>query len=483
MKISELLKGLDCRFVGCQDEDVTGLCYDSRAAAQGQLFFAIRGYQTDGHRYVPGALASGCAAAVVEQAPDDKGPYIVTPDTRRALAVASNAFFGHPARGMKLIGVTGTNGKTTVTHLVKGIIEQCEGAKVGLIGTNHILIGGEVIPADRTTPESYEMFRLLAQMRDAGCRYAVMEVSSHALALDRVYGLHFAVAAFTNLTRDHLDFHGTMEEYARAKGILFTRCDKAAVNLDDEWCAPITGEMKQGRLTFSAKDDAAQLVAKNIRLKADRVEFEAVIDGNIGRVSLAIPGMFSVYNALCAFGIGLQLGYDFADLISVMRQLRGVKGRIEVVPTGTDYTVIIDYAHSPDGMENVLKAVRGFAQGRVIALFGCGGNRDRTKRPIMGRTGGQNADLCIVTTDNPRDEDPQSIIDDILPGLEGCPAEVHVIVDRREAIRHALDIAQAGDVVVLMGKGHETYQEIRGVKHHLDEREEIAAHLAAKRGQ
>ena len=236
MKISELLNGLPCTFIGCEDSEITGICYDSRSAAQGQLFFAIRGYQTDGHKYVGNALAAGCTAAVVEQVPDDKGPYIVMPDTRRALAVASDAFFGHPARDMKLIGVTGTNGKTTVTHLVKGIIEQCDGAKVGLIGTNHTLIGEEAIPADRTTPESYEMFRLLAHMRDAGCRYAVMEVSSHALVLDRVYGLHFSVAAFTNLTRDHLDFHGTMEEYARAKSILFTRCDKAVANFgDDEW--------------------------------------------------------------------------------------------------------------------------------------------------------------------------------------------------------------------------------------------------------
>lgn len=481
MKLCDLLKDTAHSLVGCDGSlDITELCYDSRAAAPGALFVAVRGYQTDGHRYVASALAAGCAAAVVESAPDDKGPYIVVEDSRRALAELSNRFFDWPAQKMKLVGVTGTNGKTTTTHLLKGLIEQCSGQKVGLIGTNHTLIGDQEVPAERTTPESYELFKLLAAMRDAGCAWVVMEVSSHSLVLDRVYGLHFAAAAFTNLTRDHLDFHGTMEEYARAKSLLFTRCDAAVLNADDQWHTV----MKQAAVcpctTYSAQQDGADLVAKNIRLKSDCVEFEAVTTGNIGRVSLAIPGMFSVYNALCAVGVGLALGFDFQQVLAAMRTLRGVKGRIEVVPTDTDYTVIIDYAHSPDGMENVLRAVRGFAAGRVIALFGCGGNRDKTKRPIMGKTGGSFADICVVTTDNPRNEEPQSIIDDILPGLEGCPAEVHVVVDRREAIRYALDLAQPGDVVVLMGKGHETYQEVRGVKLHLDEREEIAAHLQGK---
>ncbi len=481
MKLCDLLKDMAHRLVGCDGNlDITEICYDSRAAAPGALFVAVRGYQTDGHRFVAPALAAGCAAAVVESAPDEKGPYIVVENSRRALAELSDRFFGRPAQGMKLVGVTGTNGKTTTTHLLKGLIEQCSGQKVGLIGTNHTLIGDEEVPAERTTPESYELFKLLAAMRDAGCAWVVMEVSSHSLVLDRVYGLHFAAAAFSNLTRDHLDFHGTMEEYARAKSLLFTHCDAAVLNADDQWHTV----MKQAAVcpctTYSARQDDADLVAKNIRLKADCVEFEAVTTGNIGRVSLAIPGMFSVYNALCAVGVGLALGFDFRQIVDAMRTLHGVKGRIEVVPTDTDYTVIIDYAHSPDGMENVLRAVRDFAAGRVIALFGCGGNRDKTKRPIMGKTGGSFADICVVTTDNPRNEDPQSIIDDILPGLEGCPAEVHVVVDRREAIRYALDLAKPGDVVVLMGKGHETYQEVRGVKLHLDEREEIAAHLQGK---
>ncbi len=481
MKLSELLKDTPHTLIGCDGGlDITGICRDSRRAAPGSVFVAIRGYQADGHRFVPEALAAGCAAAVVETPPDDKGPYIVVPDGRRALATLSNTFFGYPARNMKLVGVTGTNGKTTTTHLLKGLIEQCTGQKVGLIGTNHVLIGDEALPAERTTPESYELFRLLGAMRDAGCTWAVMEVSSHSLALDRVYGLHFAAAAFTNLTRDHLDFHGTMEAYAQAKSKLFTRCGAAVLNADDPWHTVMREAAQCPCQTYSARSDNADLVAKNIRLLADHVEFEAVTTGHIGRVRLAIPGMFSVYNALCAVGVGLALGFDFQQVVAAMRGLHGVRGRIEVVPTDTDYTVIIDYAHSPDGMENVLRAVRGFAKNRVIALFGCGGNRDKTKRPIMGKTGGDLADVCVVTTDNPRDEDPQSIIDDILPGMEGCPAEVHVVVDRREAIRYALSLAQPGDVVVLMGKGHETYQEVRGVKLHLDEREEIAAYFEGK---
>lgn len=481
MKLAELLRDTPHTLVGCNGElEITGICRDSRRAAPGSIFVAIRGYQADGHRFVPEALAAGCTAAVVEQAPDDKGPYIVVSDSRRALATLANTFFGYPARDMKLVGVTGTNGKTTTTHLLKGLIEQCTGQKVGLIGTNHILYGDEVIPAERTTPESYELYRLLGVMRDAGCAWVVMEVSSHSLALDRVYGLHFAAAAFSNLTRDHLDFHGSMEEYARAKSKLFTRCDAAVLNADDPWHTVMQNAATCPCTAYSAQSDNADLVAKNIKLKADHVEFEAVATGHIGRVRLAIPGMFSVYNALCTVGVGLALGFDFQQVVDAMRTLHGVTGRIEVVPTNTDYTVIIDYAHSPDGMENVLRAVRGFAQKRVIALFGCGGNRDKTKRPIMGKTGGDLADVCVVTTDNPRDEDPQSIIDDILPGMKDCPAEVHVVVDRREAIQYALDLAQPGDVVVLMGKGHETYQEVKGVKLHLDEREEIAAHLQGK---
>lgn len=478
MKLSQLLEATEHTLVGCTgDLEISDICYDSRKAAPGMLFVAVRGYQTDGHRYVQQALAAGCAAAVVEEAPDSSGPYVVVQNSRYALAVLSDAFFGHPARGMKLVGVTGTNGKTTTTHLIKGMLEQCTGEKVGLLGTNHTLIGQEEVPAERTTPESYDMFRLLRAMSDAGCAWAVMEVSSHALVLNRVEGLHFAAAAFTNLTRDHLDFHNTMEEYARAKSLLFSHCSAAVVNADDPWYEVMLSAAQCPCLTYSAKSDTADLTAKNIRLLADRIEFEALTTGNIGRVSLAIPGMFSVYNALCAVGVGLALGLDFQKVVGAMRSLHGVKGRIEVVPTGKDYTVIIDYAHSPDGMENVLSAVRGFAKGRVIALFGCGGNRDKTKRPMMGKVGGTGADVCIVTTDNPRFEDPRSIIDDILPGLEGCSAEVHVVVDRREAIRYALGMAQAGDVVVLMGKGHETYQEVKGVKLHLDEREEIAACL------
>ena len=415
MKLSELLKDTPHTLIGCDGGlDITGICRDSRRAAPGSVFVAIRGYQADGHRFVPEALAAGCAAAVVENPPDDKGPYIVVPDGRRALATLSNTFFGYPARNMKLVGVTGTNGKTTTTHLLKGLIEQCTGQKVGLIGTNHVLIGDEALPAERTTPESYELFRLLGAMRDAGCTWAVMEVSSHSLALDRVYGLHFAAAAFTNLTRDHLDFHGTMEAYARAKSKLFARCGAAVLNADDPWHTVMREAAQCPCQTYSARSDNADLVAKNIRLLADHVEFEAVTTGHIGRVRLAIPGMFSVYNALCAVGVGLALGFDFQQVVAAMRGCTA-SGAALKSSLRTLITPLLLITHILlTGWKTCCARCAALPKNRVIALFGCGGNRDKTKRPIMGKTGGDLADVCVVTTDNPRDEDPQSIIDDIL---------------------------------------------------------------------
>ena len=478
MKSSELLSGLDSvRVSGNLPEELTALCYDSRRATPGCAFVAIRGYAVDGHRFISMAVASGAALVVCEEPPTEDIPYVLVGNSRRALAILSANWFCHPEQSLKMVGVTGTKGKTTVTHLIKHILEK-RGDICGLIGTNGSMIGSRALPGDRTTPESYELYALLAQMREAGCAYAVMEVSSHSLILDRVYGLHYTVAAFTNLSRDHLDFHHTMEEYLDAKSILFTRCDKAVINYDDPAGQTLLGRIQCPVLTFSAKDDSAGLVAKNLMLRAGLVSFEAVTMGAIARVALQIPGMFSVYNALAALGCCMTLGMELPAAVEALRSAEGVKGRAEVVPTGTDFTVIIDYAHSPDSMENILKALRPFVRGRLIALFGAGGNRDTGKRPMMGKAGGENADLCIVTSDNPRDEIPSDIIHDILPGLEGTRAKVQVIEDRREAILWAIRSAKPDDVIVLLGKGQETYQEVRGEKHHLDEREEVAAALA-----
>lgn len=477
MKLQELLKDVAVlRCTAAEDTEICEVRYDSRAVQPGDLFVAIRGYATDGHRYIDKALAQGAAAVVCEEAPEG-APAVVVENARRALAQIAANRFGHPADSMVMLGVTGTNGKTTTTYLVKHMLEAA-GHKVGLIGTNQNLIGDEVIETERTTPESYELHALFARMRDAGCTHVIMEVSSHSLVLDRVHGIHFAVGAFTNLTQDHLDFHKTMEEYRRAKALLFAISDKGVINLDDPAAKAMLADAQCPCLTFSCEKDAADLTAKNLKLHADGVEFVAATKGDLARVKLPIPGHFSAENALTALGIVLQLGMPLADAAKSLATATGVKGRVEVVPTDTDYTVLIDYAHSPDGVENVLRAVRGFAKGRVVALFGCGGDRDRTKRPKMGKIAADLADFCIVTSDNPRTEDPKAIIDDILEGMKGTKTPMQVIVDRPEAIHWALAHAQKNDVIVLMGKGHETYQEVNHVKHHMDEREIVADYFA-----
>ncbi|ODU56221.1 MAG: UDP-N-acetylmuramoyl-L-alanyl-D-glutamate--2,6-diaminopimelate ligase [Clostridium sp. SCN 57-10] len=482
MKLVELLNGVDVCTLACDPAlEIAEVCYDSRRAAPRSLFVAVRGFATDGHAYIGTAVQGGCVAVVCEEKPEEDIPYVLVRDSRRALAVIAANRFGHPEREMRLVGVTGTKGKTTATHLIKGILERATGERVGLIGTNHILFGEFELPSDRTTPESYELYSVLRQMADAGCTTAVMEVSSHSLMLDRVYGLHFAVAAYTNLLHDHLDFHKTMEEYARAKAILVDRCDVCAINLDDAYAHVMLDGKTCKKLTFSATKDEADMVAKNIKLKPDRVEFEAVSIGSIGRAVLGIPGMFSVYNALTAIACATLLGISLEDALAALRTLGGVKGRFEVVPVPADYTVLIDYAHNPDSMKNVLETVGGFARGRVIAMFGAGGNRDKTKRPVMGRIGASLSDICVITTDNPRDEDPDTIIEEVAAGARGQRAEIVIVTDRREAIVRELTIAREGDIVVLLGKGHETYQEVRGQKLHLDEREEIARYFENKR--
>ena len=474
MKLQELLRGVAVKSSTAADDlEIREVRYDSRAVQAGDLFVAIRGFATDGHQYIGKAIEQGAVAVVCEEAPAGV-PAVVVENARQALAEIAANRFGHPADSMVMMGVTGTNGKTTTTYLVKHMLEDA-GHKVGLIGTNQNLIGDEVIETERTTPESYELHALFARMRDAGCTHVIMEVSSHSLVLDRVHGIRFAVGAFTNLTQDHLDFHKTMEEYRKAKAMLFAISDKGVINLDDDAAQAMLADAKCPCLTFSCEKDAADLTAKNIRLHADGVEFVAATKGEIARVKLPIPGHFSVENALAALGMVLQTGMPLSDAAHSLATATGVKGRVEVVPTNTDYTVLIDYAHTPDGVENVLRAVRGFAKGRVVALFGCGGDRDRTKRPKMGKIAAELADFCVVTSDNPRTEDPKSIIDDILEGMKGTKTPMQVIVDRPEAIHWAMAHAKKDDVIVLMGKGHETYQEVNHVKHHMDEREIVAA--------
>ena len=475
MRLNQLLAGVALTERRAGDVECSGICYDTRTMEPGCLFVALPGYKTDGHKYIAQALEQGAAAVLCQHPPEGEGPWLVTPDARAALAAVSANWFGHPARDLTLLAVTGTNGKTTTTYLLKAMLEGVLGARVGLIGTNQNMVGDEVLPA----PESWEVQKLLRQMADAGCTHVVMEASSHALVLHRLDGLRFRAGIFTNLTQDHLDFHGTMEAYRDAKGLLFRQSDTAVLNLDDEAGRYFARTVAVPRLTYSERRDEADLTAKNLRLFPDRVEFEAVAEGAISRVRLPIPGGFTVYNALGVLTCGLALGLPLADCADALAKAPGVKGRIEVVPVPADFAVIIDYAHTPDALENILTTVRDFTAGRVICLFGCGGDRDRTKRPQMGAIAGSLADVAVVTSDNPRTEEPEAIIRDILPGLEGTAAEVVVEPDRRAAIRRALSLAKPGDTVVLAGKGHETYQEVGTRVLHLDEREEVAAYFAS----
>ena len=482
MKLKELLEGLDVLETTADlEQEITHIAYDSRKVTPGSLFVAITGFATDGNLYIPMALSKGAVAVVTAKKPTEDIPYILVASDRLALALIGANFYGRPGDSMKMIGVTGTNGKTSSTLLLKHVLEQVQGAKVGLMGTMENMIGDLRIPTERTTPESLDLQALLAQMRDAGCSHVIMEVSSHAIALERVGGLHYTVGAFTNLTEDHLDFHKTMEDYCDTKAQLFARCEKSVANCDDPWFDRMCRLAASPVLTTSVKGQA-DLYAKDLQLLSGGICFTAVHGNEEVPVSLPIPGKFTVYNALTVLAMAMQLGISLTDAAQALKTAQGVKGRVEVVPTpGKPYTILIDYAHTPDGLENVLSSVKGYCQGRLIAVFGCGGDRDPVKRPIMGRIGVEIADYSIITSDNPRTEEPAAIIRDIVQGIDSGKNNYEVIENRIEAIHHAMDIAKKNDIIVLAGKGHETYQEIHGVKHHLDEREVVAAWLEETR--
>jgi len=459
------------------DISVPGINYDTRVLRDGEIFIAIRGYETDGHKYIDEAVRQGAVCVICEEAPGISIPYVVVKDSRKALAAISAVWFGFPAEKLKLIGVTGTNGKTSVTNLIKHIIEKCSDSKVGLIGTNGNFIGDRELPAVHTTPESYEMQKLLDKMVLEGCEYVVMEVSSHALYLSRVYGIEYDVGVFTNLTPDHLDFHDNMEDYAQAKALLFPKCKKSVINIDDIY-APLMIECSAGPvMSFAINDSTADLVGKDIKLQADKVEFCIVALGSINRVELPIPGMFSVYNALASIAAVILSGFDIDNITPALQSYEGVKGRAEVVPTGCDYTVLIDYAHTPDALKNIITAVRGYAKNRVVTVFGCGGDRDKTKRPIMGQIASELSDYVVVTSDNPRNEEPGTIINEIVAGINDPDAAYKIVENRREAICWALDSLKSGDVLIIAGKGHETYQIQGNSKIHFDDREVVAEHI------
>ena len=456
------------------DKDITGITCDSRQVKAGFAFVCINGAKADGHDYAEKALENGAAVIVSER---DLGlkSQITVPDTHAAYADMCAKWFGNPADSLKLLGVTGTNGKTSVTYMMKKILEK-SGYKVGLIGTIQNMIGDEIIAAHNTTPNAYELNSLFALMKAKGCTYVIMEVSSHALDQSRVYRLNFEAAMFTNLTQDHLDYHITMENYLAAKKKLFGMCKTAVINSDDPYSEELVKGLDCKIITYSL-GDSSTYSAKGVNYRPASVDYEFVSDSEIGHIKVNTGGKFTVYNSLCAAACAVEIGIPLSSVASALLDLKGVKGRAEVVPTGRDFTVIIDYAHTPDGLKNILSTFRECKKNRLISVFGCGGDRDKTKRPIMGNIAAHFSDYAIVTSDNPRTENPRAIIEDILEGMKGAVIPVKVIENRTEAIKFAVSIAQKDDIIVLAGKGHETYQILNTGTIHLDEREVVAEAL------
>lgn len=454
------------------DTEILHLTDDSRAARRGSLFVAVRGESEDGSAHIADALKNGAACTVCETPPDAAIPYVLVPDSRFALARLAAAWYGEPARKLTMVGVTGTNGKTTTTMLLKQLLERTLGAKVGLIGTVENRIGDEVYSAERTTPGALALHSLLARMAEAGCTHVVMEVSSHALSQRRTAGVEFDAAVFTNLTQDHLDYHGTMEAYCDAKARLFRQCRAAAVNGDSPWAERIMDGADCPRLSYG-QNLSNDIVGWKPRYENDRVRFTLCDEEEHYPTELCIPGEFSLYNALAAVTALRLLGVPTEDAARELPNCTGVRGRCEVVPTDAAYTVLIDYAHTPDALRGILETVCGFAERRVLLVFGCGGDRDRTKRARMGRIAAALADLVVLTSDNPRTESPYAILHDVLDGMRGSKTPFAVIENRREAIAYALDHARRGDVVLLAGKGHETYQIVGAKRCPLDERDVV----------
>jgi UDP-N-acetylmuramoyl-L-alanyl-D-glutamate--2,6-diaminopimelate ligase len=439
--------------------EIAALAYDNRTVEAGTLFFCVPGFTRDGHEFAPDAVTRGAAALVVEHELPLDVPQVVVPDVRRAMASAAAAFFGEPTRELQVTGVTGTNGKTTSAYLLRGLLESA-GRPCGLLGTVKTVIGGREIEAGRTTPEAIDLQRTFRQMLDGGDSAAVMEVSSHALELARVEGVHFAAAIFTNLTQDHLDFHPTMEDYFQAKRKLFTDCEPAhaVINLDDPYGVRLASdaEITAAVTTFALDDPAATYRATEVRTDLYGSRFTVTGPDGAHELRSALRGRFNIYNALGAFAAARVLGVGLGTALTALETGGQVPGRFETVDEGQPFAVLVDYAHTPDSLENVLAAARHLTDGRLHVVFGCGGDRDRGKRPLMGEIAARLADRVIVTSDNPRSEEPEAIITEILTGIDR-PVEHEV--DRRVAISGAVAQAGPGDVVVIAGKGHEQGQE------------------------
>jgi UDP-N-acetylmuramoyl-L-alanyl-D-glutamate--2,6-diaminopimelate ligase len=464
MKLQTLLSYLHdfTTYVG-ENPTITSIEMDSRQVKKGALFICIKGFTVDGHDFAKQAVENGAVAIIAERPLDVDAPVIVVRDSRRAMAVLADAFYGQPTHQLHLIGVTGTNGKTTTTHIIERIARRAN-KKTGLIGTVHIKIGDDTYPTKNTTPESLLLQRTFKQMVDEGVDVAVMEVSSHALHMGRVHGCDYDVAVFTNLTQDHLDYHGTMEEYRNAKGLLFSqlgnrydhRRPKFAVLNNDDPASQYYKHMTAATVITYGIEADSDIMAKRIDIVPSGMSFDLITPHGTVRVKTRLIGLFNVYNLLAAVSACLVSGIPFSVIVEAIEEISGVAGRFETVDEGQNFTVIVDYAHTPDSLENVLKTIRQFAQKKVYVVVGCGGDRDRTKRPLMAKTAVKYADVAIFTSDNPRSEEPEQILRDMEAGVS---SERYVtIVDRKEAIYYAVEQAQEGDIILIAGKGHETYQ-------------------------
>lgn len=484
MILKSLLKGLDYEVIkGNEESKVQNIRYDNRKIEQGDAFVCVKGFKVDGHSFIGDAIKKGAKTLIVQEdvSVQEDITIIKVRDTRKALAIMSSNYFGNPKDKLKIIGITGTNGKTTSAFIIKSILEKA-GLMTGLIGTIANYIGNKKVDAVRTTPESYELHELFKNMVDAGVEYCVMEVSSHSLELDRVYGVQFEEGIFTNLTRDHLDFHKTFENYYNAKFKLFERSNHSIINLDDPYGANIVKDIEERGVktkvsTFSIEKES-DFKAFEIKSHSNGSEFKVNLE-SIEEFSINIPGEYNIYNSLgciiCAYNLNIPMDKIKEGLSDVV-----IPGRCELVAKEKNlpYSIIIDYAHTPDGLENILSTVKAFTKNRMISVFGCGGDRDKVKRPQMGKIGCELSDIAIITSDNPRSEEPMDIINDIVKPLNYDNFVIEV--NRKEAIRKAMNMALEGDVIVIAGKGHETYQILKDETIHFDEREVVYDILEGK---
>ena len=485
MKLKELLDGVEIvsSTNGALDLEISDISADSREELSGKAFLCLAGEHSDGHDYIDKAVEKGAAVIICEHLPGDYAayPHVVVRSTRVADAMMWSHFYGDPAKALKVIAVTGTNGKTSITYMIKSILEEM-GKKVGVIGTIKNMIGDRVVESTMTTPLPKQLYGLIAQMRDAGMEYLVMEASSHALDYEKLAAITPEIGIFTNLTPDHLDYHGNMGNYAKAKAKLFKISKISVINADDSYGKYMYEQATGKRYTYSRDSRYADFTAQNIENKGIRgCEYDLVSENEAIHINCAIPGAFSISNSLAAAVAARLSGASCKDVVLAFRRLQGVSGRMETVPLGGDFTVIIDYAHTPDALENVLKTIRSFKtpSQRLVAVFGCGGDRDKTKRPVMGNIATAMADFTVITSDNSRTEEPEAIISDILSGVsEG--SEYKVIVNRTEALEWVVKNAKKDDIILVAGKGHENYEITKEGKHPYNEKEIIKKAFAER---